>query len=96
MGIYDFVGGILVGIIFACVSYVLQTAQVAAIRGTLPSGASSIVRRHPTQHRFLQEVGNQIHVLKLAGFLFVSLPLATSLPKFFLILIATVRDNRWG
>lgn len=71
MGAYDFVVGILVGIILACVSFVLQTSQISAIRGTMPGGvASSTVRRHPIQHRFLQEVGHQIYVMKLAGFLF--------------------------
>lgn len=73
MGIYDFVVGILVGIVLACAAFVLQTSQVSAIRGTLPGGlASSMVRRHPTQRRFLQEVGSQTYVMKLAGFLFVS------------------------
>jgi SulP family sulfate permease len=73
MGAYDFVVGILVGIVLACVSYVVQTSRISAIRGTLPGGiASSTVRRHPLQHDFLQEVGNQISVMKLAGYLFVS------------------------
>ena len=72
MGIYDFVVGILVGIVLACAAFVLQSSQVSAIRGTLPgSMASSMVRRHATQRHFLQEVGSQIFVTKLAGFLFV-------------------------
>ena len=71
MGVYDFVVGILVGIALACVSLVLQTSQVSAIRGTLRgSTTSSMIRRHPTQHRFLKEVGNQTYIMKLAGFLF--------------------------
>lgn len=71
MGAYDFVAGILVGIILACVSFVLQTSQVSAIRGTLSGNvASSTVRRHPIQHRFLEDVGQQIYVIKLAGYLF--------------------------
>ena len=71
MGVYDFVVGILAGIVLACVSFVLQSSQISAIRGTLPGGvASSTVRRHPTQHHFLQEVGQQIYVMKLAGYLF--------------------------
>lgn len=71
MGAWDFVIGILVGILLACVSFVLQTSQVSAIRGSLPGGvANSTVRRHPIQHRFLQEAGRQIHVMKLAGYLF--------------------------
>lgn len=71
MGAWDFVVGILVGILLACVSFVLQTSQVSAIRGSLPGGvANSTVRRHPIQHRFLQEAGRQIYVMKLAGYLF--------------------------
>lgn len=71
MGAVDFVVGILVGILLACVSFVLQTSQVSAIRGSLPgSVASSTVRRHPIQTRFLQEAGRQIYVMKLAGYLF--------------------------
>ena len=78
MGAYDFVVGILVGIVLACVSFVLQSSQISAIRGILPTDtqprgiASSTVRRHPIQHRFLEEVGHQIYVMKLAGYLFVS------------------------
>lgn len=71
MGAYDFVVGILVGIILACVSFVLQTSQISAIRGKLYGGvANSTVRRHPTQQRFLLEAGKQVHVMKLAGYLF--------------------------
>lgn len=71
MGAWDFVIGILVGILLACVSFVLQTSQVSAIRGKLYGGvANSTVRRHPIQHRFLQDAGQQIHVMKLAGYLF--------------------------
>ena len=71
MGAFDFVIGILVGILLACVSFVLQTSQISAIRGALPGGiANSTVRRHPVQHRFLQEAGKQIYVMKLAGYLF--------------------------
>ncbi|KAL9614841.1 MAG: hypothetical protein Q9167_000674 [Letrouitia subvulpina] len=71
MGIWDFVIGILVGIVLACVSFVLQTSRVSAIRNSLSGGvATSTVRRHPIQHRFLQDAGKQIYVMKLAGYLF--------------------------
>ena len=71
MGAWDFVIGILIGILLACVSFVLQSSQISAIRGSLPGGvANSTVRRHPIHHRFLQEAGQQIHVMKLAGYLF--------------------------
>jgi len=71
MGAWDFVIGILVGILLACISFVLQTSQISAIRGSLPGDvANSTVRRHPVHYRFLQEAGQQIHVMKLAGYLF--------------------------
>ena len=71
MGLYDFVAGILVGIILACVSFVVQTSRISAIRGKLYGGvANSTVRRHPLQNKFLKDAGNQIHVMKLAGYLF--------------------------
>lgn len=71
MGVWNFVFGIFIGIILACISFVLQTSQVSAIRGKLYGGvANSTVRRHPMQQQFLQSVGNQIQVMKLAGFLF--------------------------
>lgn len=61
----------LLSILLACVSFVLQTSRVSAIRGNLPGGiANSTVRRHPIQHRFLQSAGQQTHVMKLAGYLF--------------------------
>ena len=54
MGVWDFVVGILIGILLACVSYVLQTSQISAIRGKLYGGvANSTVRRHPIQRRFV-------------------------------------------
>lgn len=71
MGAWDFVYGILIGILMACVSYVLQTSQISAIRSKLYGGvANSTVRRHPIQRRFLEEAGKQIYVMKLAGILF--------------------------
>ncbi|KAL8907082.1 MAG: hypothetical protein Q9207_001623 [Kuettlingeria erythrocarpa] len=71
MGAWDFVIGILVGILLACVSFVLQASRVSAIRNSLPGSiAASTVRRHPLQNRFLQEAGKQTYVIKLAGYLF--------------------------
>lgn len=73
MGFYDFVAGILTGVVLACVSLVLQTSRVSAVRSTLFGDvARSTVRRHPTQRHFMDQVARQIHVIKLAGFLFVS------------------------
>ncbi|KAF4123384.1 sulfate permease, SulP family [Geosmithia morbida] len=71
MGIYDFVIGIGVGILLAFVSLIVQTSRVSAIRGTFTGETvSSTVRRNPSQHRYLQQVGSQIYMLKLTGYLF--------------------------
>jgi sulfate permease, SulP family len=71
MGFYDFVVGIVLGIVLACLIFVIQTSRISAIRATY-SGvvAESTVRRHPIQRRFLHQVGSQIKVTKLAGYLF--------------------------
>ncbi|KAF1817285.1 hypothetical protein P152DRAFT_14463, partial [Eremomyces bilateralis CBS 781.70] len=71
MGFYDFVVGVVTGIVLACLIFVVQTSQVSAVRATY-SGvvAESTVRRHPLQRRFLREVGSQVYLAKLAGYLF--------------------------
>ncbi|KAH7112026.1 sulfate transporter family-domain-containing protein [Dactylonectria macrodidyma] len=71
MGIHDFVVGIGVGILLAFVSLILQTSRVSAIRGNYAGDiVTSTVRRNPSQHRYLHEVGRQIYIVKLAGYLF--------------------------
>ncbi|MCJ1287118.1 hypothetical protein MMC26_006466 [Xylographa opegraphella] len=71
MGAYDFVVGIFVGIVLACMSFVIQTSQISAIRKIIDGQtASSTVRRHALQRHFLRQVGHQIFVMKLAGYLF--------------------------
>ncbi|KAI1488146.1 cyclic nucleotide-binding domain-containing protein [Biscogniauxia mediterranea] len=71
MGIYDFVVGIFVGIILAFVSAIFHASQVSAIRATYTGDqVGSMVRRNPSQHYYLQEVGRQTFIIKLSGFLF--------------------------
>jgi SulP family sulfate permease len=71
MGTYDFVIGIFVGIGLAFVSLVVQTSRIPAVRASYSGEiAGSTVRRNPTQYRYLRHVGTQIHVTKLAGYLF--------------------------
>lgn len=71
MGAWDFVIGILIGVVLACVSLVLQTSRKSAIRATYSGEtARSTVRRHPVQQRFLGEVGRQIYVIRLSGYMF--------------------------
>ncbi|GAA5986854.1 hypothetical protein JCM11641_007818 [Rhodosporidiobolus odoratus] len=71
MTIFDFVWGLAAGLVLASVHFVILSSQRRAIR-TIISGsvARSTVRRHPKQSAFLQEVGRQIRVVKLQGFLF--------------------------
>jgi sulfate permease, SulP family len=71
MGAWDFVTGILVGIVLAALSFVLETSRRTAIRATYSGGiAKSLVRRPPVQLKFLKETGEQILLIKLSGFLF--------------------------
>lgn len=71
MGAWDFVIGIFVGIILACVNFVVQTSRTSAIRA-IYSGefVRSTVRRPPVQQRYLKDAGRQTQIIKLAGFLF--------------------------
>ncbi|KAH7137858.1 sulfate transporter family-domain-containing protein [Dactylonectria macrodidyma] len=71
MGIHDFVVGIGVGILLAFVSLILQTSRVSAIRASYSGDiVTSTVRRNPSQHHYLHEVGRQIYIVKLTGYLF--------------------------
>jgi len=71
MGVHDFVVGIFVGIVLACVSYVVQSSRHSAIRATYTGSiAESTVRRPPVDSRYLSKVRSQVRVIKLGGFLF--------------------------
>ncbi|PSS03573.1 cyclic nucleotide-binding domain-containing protein [Coniella lustricola] len=71
MGMYDFVVGIGIGVILAFVSLIFQASRVSAIRSTYSGEVvGSTVRRNPSQQHYLQKVGNQVCLMKLAGFLF--------------------------
>lgn len=71
MGAWDFVIGILVGIILACVNFVVQTSRKSAIRATFSGDiSSSTVRRPPIQQQFLHDAGRQTLIMKLGGYLF--------------------------
>lgn len=71
MTISDFVVGIIVGVLLACLFFVMQTSRRTAVRAIFDGRvARSTVRRHYTQRRFLERVGRQTLVLKLQGFLF--------------------------
>jgi SulP family sulfate permease len=71
MGVFDFVLGIVVGIILACVFFVVQTSKKSPIRAHYSGvSAMSTVRRPPIQQRYLRAAGHQIQVYKLSGYLF--------------------------
>ncbi|KAG9239426.1 sulfate transporter family protein-like protein [Amylocarpus encephaloides] len=71
MGIYDFVVGIFIGIGLAFVSLTVQQSRVPAIRASYSGEiAGSTVRRNPTQSGYLRKTGQQVHITKLAGYLF--------------------------
>jgi SulP family sulfate permease len=71
MGIYDFVVGIFIGIGLAFMSLTIQTSRIPAIRASYSGEiAGSTVRRNPMQHDYLRKAGQQVHVTKLAGYLF--------------------------
>ncbi|KAK6463133.1 sulfate transporter Sulfate/bicarbonate/oxalate exchanger SAT-1 and related transporter [Scheffersomyces coipomensis] len=71
MGAFDFVIGILVGILLACLSFVVEAGRNPVVQGIYSgSVARSTVLRHPKQQEFLKNVGDQICVIKLQGTLF--------------------------
>lgn len=71
MGAWDFVYGILAGILLACLLFVVEAARRPVVRGIYTGVvARSTVLRHPKQQEFLKDVGNQICVVKLQGTLF--------------------------
>ncbi|KAG7756352.1 hypothetical protein KL911_001154 [Ogataea haglerorum] len=71
MGAWDFVYGILVGVLLACLSFVVEAARKPVVSGIYTGEyARSIVLRHPKQQEFLKDVGKQIYVMKLQGSLF--------------------------
>jgi len=71
MGIYDFVVGVGCGILLAFMSLIFQTSRVSAVRASYSGDVvGSTVRRNPTQQHYLRQVGRQINIVKLAGYLF--------------------------
>ncbi|KAJ8516740.1 hypothetical protein ONZ45_g5982 [Pleurotus djamor] len=71
MTAWDFVIGVLFGIVMSCFFFVIQNSQVPSIRA-LRSGetAMSSVRRPSSQRDYLREVSKQTTVMHLQGFLF--------------------------
>ncbi|KAI0702395.1 sulfate transporter family-domain-containing protein [Cerioporus squamosus] len=71
MTVWDFVMGVLFGIIVSCVFFVVQSSQRRSIRA-LYSGDSvmSTVRRPGAHRAYLREVSKQTTILRLQGFMF--------------------------
>lgn len=71
MTLFDFVFGVIIGIILACLFFVVQNARRRPVRAVF-NGQSlkSTVRRHAIQRSFLHRVGKQTQVIRLQGFLF--------------------------
>lgn len=71
MGAWDFVYGVLVGILLACLSFVVEEARRPVVNGVYTGVVARLtVLRHPKQQEFLKDVGNQICVIKLQGTVF--------------------------
>ncbi|KAJ7117895.1 sulfate transporter family-domain-containing protein [Mycena crocata] len=71
MTVWDFVIGVLFGIVVSCFFFVVQNSQRRSIRA-LHTGetAMSTVRRPSSQRSYIREVSKQTTILRLQGFLF--------------------------
>ncbi|KAJ6516752.1 sulfate transporter family-domain-containing protein [Mycena vitilis] len=71
MTVWDFVVGVLFGIVVSCFFFVVQNSQRTSIRA-MQTGetAMSTVRRPSSQRAYIREVSKQTTILRLQGFLF--------------------------
>ncbi|KAI9337871.1 sulfate transporter family-domain-containing protein [Zopfochytrium polystomum] len=71
MGFFGFTEGILAGVILACFFFVVMYSRKSIIRGVF-SGEEmgSTVHRSHRQRTFLDEVAEQVRVIKIQGFIF--------------------------
>ncbi|KAF9039031.1 sulfate anion transporter [Panaeolus papilionaceus] len=71
MTVWDFVIGVLFGIVVSCFFFVVQNSQLKSIRAMYTGDlVMSAVRRPSLQRAYIQEVAKQTMVLRLQGFLF--------------------------
>ncbi|KAJ7119614.1 sulfate transporter family-domain-containing protein [Mycena epipterygia] len=71
MTVWDFVIGVLFGIIVSCFFFVVQNSQRTSIRALYTGEtAMSTVRRPSSQRAYIREVSKQTTILRLQGFLF--------------------------
>ncbi|KAG9045458.1 hypothetical protein FS837_006274 [Tulasnella sp. UAMH 9824] len=71
MSLWDFVIGVLFGIVLACIFFVVQNSRRRSIRALYTGASSMSTVRRPSAHReYLREVGKQTVITRLQGFLF--------------------------
>ncbi|KAG2346177.1 hypothetical protein BDR05DRAFT_974653 [Suillus weaverae] len=71
MTAWDFVIGVLFGIIVSCFFFVVQNSQRRSIRACYAGESAISTVRRPAAHRaYIREVSKQTRVLRLQGFLF--------------------------
>ncbi|KAH7886685.1 sulfate transporter family-domain-containing protein [Phlebopus sp. FC_14] len=71
MTVWDFVIGVLFGIVVSCFFFVVQNSQRRSIRACYTGDAAmSTVRRPPIHRAYIREVSKQTRILQLQGFLF--------------------------
>ncbi|KZP23932.1 hypothetical protein FIBSPDRAFT_736539 [Athelia psychrophila] len=71
MTIWDFVVGVLFGIVISCFFFVVQNSQRRSVRSIHTGDTAMSAVRRPGAHRaYLREVSRQTMILRLQGFLF--------------------------
>ncbi|RHZ43933.1 hypothetical protein Glove_801g13 [Diversispora epigaea] len=71
MALLGFIEGIFVGIVMACIFFVVSNSSKNPVRATFSrSSIKSTVRRRYCQQQFLKQVGNQVYAIKLQGYMF--------------------------
>ncbi|KAG6333879.1 hypothetical protein ID866_5208 [Astraeus odoratus] len=71
MTVWDFVIGVLLGIIVSSFFFVIQNSQRRSIRACYTGDAAMSTVRRPAAHRaYIREVSKQTRILQLQGFLF--------------------------
>ncbi|KAF9524794.1 sulfate transporter family-domain-containing protein [Crepidotus variabilis] len=71
MTLWDFVIGVIFGIVVSCFFFVIQNSQLRSIRSIYTGNlAMSAVRRPSLQRAYIREVSKQTTILRLQGFLF--------------------------
>ncbi|KAG6372058.1 hypothetical protein JVT61DRAFT_8766 [Boletus reticuloceps] len=71
MTVWDFVIGVLFGIVVSCFFFVVQNSQRRSIRTCYTGDTAISTVRRPADHRaYIREVSNQTRIIQLQGFLF--------------------------